>query len=333
MRNLEFKTVVGTGGIGSGLIFHLESNRALDRNESRPAILTDIKDYCKQHIILHYIAKILAPDVKVHAIGLVGNDDQGSRMLSEMQSAGIKIDAVGICRNLPTTVSVCLKYPDGSVCNVTSSNGASSEVSSGYIRRSVSDLQLEMDGYTAVIAAPEVPIDARLELLKAGRNGGAFCIASLTGDEADDFKKSGGFLLCDLLSINEAEAEAIAGVRNRKTEDLANACYRFLYDINPDIMLIITCGRKGSYSFFRGQSECIQPLPTEVVSSAGAGDAYIAGVVCGLALGLPFQYGAGGCGGKRATDLGSYFAGISVASKDTIAESIDKALIDDYLKG
>src|SRR4029450_5120153 len=51
-----FSRVVGVGGIGFGICFELEGNHDLGRSESRPAKLTDARDYCKLHIIMHYLA-------------------------------------------------------------------------------------------------------------------------------------------------------------------------------------------------------------------------------------------------------------------------------------
>ena len=54
-----FRRLVGVGGIGTGLFFALEGQHTLGRNESRPARLLNIRDYCKLHIISHYIAILL----------------------------------------------------------------------------------------------------------------------------------------------------------------------------------------------------------------------------------------------------------------------------------
>ena len=52
MRKLKYDYVVGTGGIGSGILFRFSDNITLGRNESRLAELMDVRDFCKLHIIL-----------------------------------------------------------------------------------------------------------------------------------------------------------------------------------------------------------------------------------------------------------------------------------------
>ncbi|MDB4866389.1 MAG: carbohydrate kinase family protein [Cohnella sp.] len=55
----RYSRLIATGGIGSGMVFRLESNHTLGRNESRPGELMPYKDYCKNHIITHYITVML----------------------------------------------------------------------------------------------------------------------------------------------------------------------------------------------------------------------------------------------------------------------------------
>ena len=58
-ENSPYHKIVGVGGIGSGIFFALEGNHTLGRNESRTATLLPVRDYCKLHIVLHYVAKLL----------------------------------------------------------------------------------------------------------------------------------------------------------------------------------------------------------------------------------------------------------------------------------
>ncbi|HKT69754.1 MAG TPA: hypothetical protein VJP83_09970, partial [Terriglobales bacterium] len=63
-RNLRrdphsYRRLIGIGGIGSGIFFALDGNHTLGREESRFGRLLDIRDYCKLHIISHYVARLL----------------------------------------------------------------------------------------------------------------------------------------------------------------------------------------------------------------------------------------------------------------------------------
>ena len=68
MRKLKYDYVVGTGGIGSGILFRFSDNITLGRNESRLAELMDVRDFCKLHIILHYVITYLNKKCKIKPI-------------------------------------------------------------------------------------------------------------------------------------------------------------------------------------------------------------------------------------------------------------------------
>jgi len=121
-----FTCVIGIGGIGSGIVYALQGEHELGRNESRLGELLNSRDYCKLHIVLHYIVRLMgsgsqpAP-FRVWPIGLVGNDSAGRRILGEMSGAGIDTRFVRIHPTMRTLFSVCFLYPDGSGGNITRS--------------------------------------------------------------------------------------------------------------------------------------------------------------------------------------------------------------------
>jgi len=122
-----FTCAIGIGGIGSGIMYALDGERELGRNESRMGELLDARDYCKLHIVGHYIARLMGAggardSFQVWPIGMVGNDEIGSRLLDEMSAAGMQMQFVRSDPVLKTLFSVCFIYPDGSGGNITSSN-------------------------------------------------------------------------------------------------------------------------------------------------------------------------------------------------------------------
>ena len=56
-QSSPYHQLIGVGGIGTGIFFELEGNATLGRNESRPSRLLGVRDYCKLHIVIHYVAK------------------------------------------------------------------------------------------------------------------------------------------------------------------------------------------------------------------------------------------------------------------------------------
>ena len=53
------RRLIGIGGIGSGTFFALNGNHTLGREESRGGRFLDRRDYCKLHIISHYVRPLL----------------------------------------------------------------------------------------------------------------------------------------------------------------------------------------------------------------------------------------------------------------------------------
>lgn len=329
MKTPRFDCIVGTGGIGTGILFELDGNRPLSRNETRLARLSPTRDYCKQHIILHYIARILSPEVQVYPIGMVGADSAGDALLAQMRAAGMDVRFVGRSAQKPTMYCVCMQYPDKAVCNVTTSDSACALVSGERILQALEALERPLDARTLIVAAPEVPVEARLTLLKRGKAAGAYCVSSCLVDEFADFTAGGGMQCTDLLVINEDEAAAFCGCSSENMEQRAMQCQVALLRENPQARSIMTCGARGSYACEGRRAVHLPAQAANVVATGGAGDAYTAGVICGLALELDFLPETGK---PSAPELGAVLSAEAISVADTIAEQIDRNTVLRYLK-
>lgn len=84
-----YDAMIGVGGIGSGSFFLLNGDHTLGREESRSGHFLDKDDYCKLHIISHYVKALLGVDFTVIPIGKVGNDEVGKKLRNEMEEAGL----------------------------------------------------------------------------------------------------------------------------------------------------------------------------------------------------------------------------------------------------
>ncbi len=331
---VKFHRIIGTGGIGVGLLFESGTNETLGRNESRLAHLSAAKDYCKQHIVLHYTATLIADLVPVHPVGLVGKDSYGMPLIEEMKSAGMTMDHVYLHPYLPTTVSFCLQYPDKDGCNITASNGASDGVTSELILQSLKEIGV--DRQTLLAAIPEVRPETRMKMLAYGREQGSFNVISIPEAEAAYFKQSNVFAYCDLLAINQLEAAALhAGTDNNCS--LVDGLYREMIKINRDACLLVTCGKEGAYAAQSGRIEFIPPIPVIPVNTTGAGDAFLGGLLAGLAYGLPLTKGRGDAffGAtelESAAEFGAICAGMSVESVDTIAQHVNRLNIQEWIR-
>lgn len=327
-QGFTYDHIVSTGGIGSGMFFSIKGNDTIGRNESRMGTLLPHKDFCKQHIIMHYIATLLGAKVngefQCYPIGKVGNDEAGKNLLSMLKTAGMDTSNVRISDDRPTLFSVCYQYPDRSGGNITSSESASSKVSPEEISNFFNHFTL--NGKSEIIlAAPEVPVETRIKLLEYGRLRGSLNAAAVLSSEIEEFKKSNGFLMTDILSVNLDEAQRIAGVDDESvvTEKIARTCLRYLKEINPSITVLITCGAEGVYCCSKDVIEFTPALKVPVISTAGAGDGFLAGFLVGVCCGLPLFKGANDKYFSETpltsrVELGILLASLSVTSPDTI---------------
>ncbi len=334
---LKFDHIVGTGGIGSGIFFSMTGNHNLGRNESRNATLLPYKDFCKLHIIMHYITVLLGAKVngsfRSFPIGSIGNDDIGKNLMRQMVEVGMYPENILIAENYSTLFSVCFQYPDHSGSNITTENSASSRVSPENISTFFQDFKLS--GISEIIlAAPEVPLKARIKLLEYGRQRGSFNTASLLSSEADEFRNMLGFEMVDLLSVNIDEARSIAQMTNESisSNKVIDVCIQKLVNINPAISILITDGPAGSYCYSKNCLEHIPVPVVPVVATAGAGDTFLGGTLAGLCCGLPLTKGKSDLlfsesPLQSAVELGTLLASLSVTSHDTIHPEANTELL------
>jgi len=321
---LRFNGIIGTGGIGSGKYFVLNGDHTLGREESRSGHFLDISDYCKQHIILHYVKVLLGPSFSVIPVGKVGDDDVGQTLFSEMSETGFVMNWIEKVPKVSTLFSFCFYYPDGSGGNLTTDNSASSQVDATSIEQVSSEIQ-KLGSKGIVMAAPEVPPGARHRLLELGKHHGLFCAASFTTEEIGDALDHEILKNIDLIAINIDEASSAAGIGSYKKDKLAvvQSAIKKLRMLNEDIMVSITAGKDGSWCWDGNQLNSFPAVKAEAVSTAGAGDAFFSGILCGLTLGLHLF---------DAQQLASLVAGLSVCSPNTIHKGIDRHSLNEFLR-
>lgn len=311
----RYRVLIGTGGIGSGTFFALKGDHTLGREESRAGRFLDRRDYCKLHIIEHYIQTLLGEPFRTIAIGKVGDDAPGRQMIAEMREAGLSVEHVDAVPGQQTLYSICFVYPDGSGGNLTVDASASEHVDAAFVRRSEPDFA-RLAGAGITLAAPEVPLDARAELLRLGRQYNFLNTASFTSGELRTPQAREMLPLVDFLALNIDEAAVVAALpADRPARDVASAAVAALQSIQPKIQCSITAGKQGSWAW-DGRSLSFAPTYTvPVASTAGAGDSFFAGMIVGLVAGLSLA---------EAQQLATLIAACKVTCIHTIHKQIDR---------
>jgi ribokinase len=326
-QNSPYQALIGTGGIGSGIFFALDGSHTLGREESRSGRFIDQRDYCKLHIIAHYVKVLLGPAFETILVSKVGGavngtaDDWGRRLLAEMASTGLDTRYVGVCPGEQTLLSVCFLYPDGTGGNLTASDSACTRVDAETIA-SLEPEFVRLSGCGVALAAPEVPLVARLRLLQLGRKYRFLNAASFTSAEMIPAVEMGLFALTDLLSINLDEAAALLGrpaeaasMHASPPLEIVQPTIHRLCEINPALRIAITAGKAGSWGWDRGILTHSPAHPVPAASSAGAGDAFLAALIVGTVAGLSWA---------QSQELASLTAALSVTSPHTIHPGLER---------
>ncbi|MFA6109018.1 MAG: PfkB family carbohydrate kinase [Candidatus Latescibacterota bacterium] len=333
--------LVGVGGVGTGLFFALEGNQTLGRNESRPAALLEVRDYCKLHVVSHYAAVLLnsgtGPNpVRVLPMARVGDDPQGLRLREEMEQVGIDTSFVRVMTGIPTLLSVCYQYPDGAGGNITTTNGAAAGLQAGEIEALAPILAIAA-GRAVAVALPEVPLACRVQLLSLAGEYQALRVASFTSAELAEEEARAALALTDLLVINEDEAGRLADAEWDPAEPASflDRLTKTLAALAPTARVVMSAGSAGAFAWEGGAWDHCPVPETKVASTAGAGDALTAGVLCGLLTGLPLTGGStrvrfSGRPVETALDLGVLLASFSVTSPHTIHPEIDLTTLAEF---
>jgi sugar/nucleoside kinase (ribokinase family) len=311
----RYRAMIGVGGIGAGTFFAVSGNATIGREESRGGHFLHRRDYCKLHIISHYVKALAGPEFAVVPVGKVGDDDVGRRLLDEMGDVGLDLRYVETSPGNSTLFSFCFVYPDGSGGNLTTDDSACSKVDPEFVARAQGEFE-RFRGAGIALAAPEVPLPAREALIRMGTRYGFFRAASFTSEEIPWAVESGILQEVDLLAINRDEAGAVLG--GESAGDLGKVvsdALAKLREMNSKLMVTVTAGAGGSWSWDGSELRHVPACKVEPVSTAGAGDAHLAGVLVGLAEGMPLA---------EAHRLGASVAGMSVTSPHTIDKRIDR---------
>jgi len=320
-KSLRFNTLIGTGGIGSGVFFLLRGDHTLGREESRGGKLLDRRDYCKLHILCHYVKTLLGGRFAVLPIGRVGGDEAGARLIEEMREAELDLRYVDTLPGRRTLYSFCFLYPDGSGGNMSTEDSASAEVNADYVATAEAEFS-RAGGRGIALAVPEVSLEAREKVLELGTRHGLFRIASFTSGEMEQACRLDLPARVDLLALNQDEARILAerGGEIADPQAIVEAAITRLGRRYTHLLLSVTAGAAGSWSWDGRRLLHVPAIQVPVVTTGGAGDAHLAGMIAGLALGLSL---AGSHG------LGVVLAAASVTCPHTIHKGITRRSLAD----
>ena len=215
-------------------------------------------------------------DVNVAMVACLGSDAPGDAAIVTLQLAAVQTDAVQRVDG-PTGMSVALCLPGGGYGAVT--------VSASNRHFDASRVELPT-GLSWLVLQNELPLAVNQDLAGRARNAGAKVLLNAAPARAMD----GAFLdAVDVLVVNRVEAADLTGL----DEASMNPQEAFhLLRTQTDASLVLTLGGDG---FWLGEREDAEFLPAhrvQVISTHGAGDAFVGALAVQLALGSPLRAAA-----------------------------------------
>jgi ribokinase len=121
----------------------------------------------------------------------------------------------------------------------------------------------------------------------------------------------------DLLAINLDEAATLTGLDllERDIGYIFDAAVDQLLRMQPEMSVAVTAGKQGSWIWDRKLRHHVPAIQVPVDSTAGAGDAYLAGLIVGKVAGLEMT---------ESQYLATLIAGLSVTSPHTIHPGLNR---------
>ncbi|MEL6363476.1 MAG: adenosine kinase [Pseudomonadota bacterium] len=248
-------------------------------------------------------------------IGKVFDDQLGGIYRHDLRSLGVAFDTVP-ARSGPGTGRCLINVTPDAQRSMSTFLGAAGGVSVADIDRGVVEASAVtfFEGYLFEQPTPrEAFFEACAIARKAGRKtaltlSDSGCVERQYAAFLDFIKSS-----VDILFANEAEALALA-----ETSDLAAALEK-LEGLAP--FLAVTRSEKGSVIVTGGaRTEIPTKAPKQLVDTTGAGDAYAAGVLCGVARGLSPEV-SGRLGSLAASEVISHYGARPETSLKGLAEA------------
>jgi ribokinase len=234
------------------------------------------------------MAKIAAGLAPVRMVARVGNDDHGAALVSDQRARGVDVSDIRTVRGVGTGLAQIAVDPSGEN-TIAVSPGANAHWRTEEID------ELDIRPGDVVVCQLEIPLWVVRRVAERSRNVGARIILNaapphhLTGIDLDERA---------VLVLNESEASVVLGTTPTSPEHLEELATHLRSAV------VVTLGAQGVLFREPGQpASAMAAFPVNVVSTVGAGDAFVGALAVALLQGfrLPDAVRRGCAAGALAT--------------------------------
>jgi len=250
-------------------------------------------------------------------VAKVGDDLFGAFVEQELAAAGVDVSGVGRAPGLGTskTVIVPVSGEDRRYFHTFGANAALAAVDIGAALTPAPEI-LSIGGY---LVLPSLRQDELVEQLATARRAGArtvFDVVAPTGRALSVADVAGVLPEVDYFLPNDDEAGALTGESDPRLQA------ERLLDLGAGTV-VVTLGERGLLAMSGAETIELPAAHVEVVEPSGAGDAFAAGLICGLLEGF---------GLRRALELASVIGASACTRIGCTAGLYTRTQADAHLK-
>ena len=308
VRDLKGVTVIG----GANIDIKGKPYKELKQHTSNPGYINIAPGGVGRNIA-HNLAQLNVP---VTFLSVVGNDDEGRRLLEETRQAGVNVEQVVISNTRRTGIYLAILNAIGDMDIALSGMDILEELNIQYLESKIEVIKnSEIVVFDSNI--PEESIRYVTELCY--NNNIPVVVDPVSIDKAQKLK--GVLDKIDYITPNKEELESITGMSVADDEEMKKAV-KYLRDRGVK-NVIVTLGERGVYISSEELEKFIEPYRTEIVDATGAGDALTAGLVYGIFNGYSLEV---------SVKMGLAAASLTISSPYTVNPFLNENQLKNMVK-